>query len=304
MVESKYSTSAYDGLSLAGKSTMVEMLHQRSNNSVVVRENKYDPIRPITSETNKMLKKYCDKPEFVKDVLIQQIKNHKEHKGLFEEILEEYENKWKYEYTQEKCMQACLARMFTQGRKIVDEKTSYLKESNNLIYDRWQISGWAYQSSPSNSKDDKAFTWREIKQMNEELDIGLPDMQFILTCPIEDIQKRREFRHKVGYGTAGQMSKGREEIIYNAFLEINPWLSDKIPNYMIENEGIPTEDMKKQIEQSIPIYVEIENTIRNTLKDWSLKEPFRDAQAAREYFLDDKNLHQIGLRQAGELDKI
>lgn len=47
---------AIDGLSLAGKSTMVQMLLERSEKAAVVRENTWDPHRTATSRLNRLLR--------------------------------------------------------------------------------------------------------------------------------------------------------------------------------------------------------------------------------------------------------
>ena len=49
MVENLGKVVAFDGLSLSGKSTMVEMLLQRSENAAVLRENTRDPLRNATA---------------------------------------------------------------------------------------------------------------------------------------------------------------------------------------------------------------------------------------------------------------
>lgn len=117
-----------------------------------------------------------------------------------------------------------------------------------MILDRWQVTGWAYQVDP------EGYTWQDIRKLHGEFGIVLPDVQIILTCPIEQIPLRRAYRDKQGVGTAGQMSRGREHVILSAFLEIYDHLKIGTRTYLFGNTGIPVEGLKQQILQAIPTF--------------------------------------------------
>lgn len=239
---------AFDGLSLAGKSTMVAMLEEQSENAQVIRENTYDPFRPITSQLNKLLKQ-TDPYAAVKSIT-EEIPKHKVilHKAL------EYASA--FEGPDQK--QALLAYMFTAGRQIVNQHVIERMQDHDLILDRWQMTGWAYQVG-------EKYTWQEIQRLNQEFGIILPHVQILLVCPTDQISQRRTFREKTGVGTAGQMSSDREKIILKAFWAIFRKLkTDGMQIHLIENKGTPVEDLERQIKQAIPTYQQIEDIVRGT----------------------------------------
>ncbi len=44
--------------------------------------------------------------------------------------------------------------------------------------------------------EDEAYTWQHIKDLNFRHGVRVPNMQVILTCPAEQIPKRRAYRQK------------------------------------------------------------------------------------------------------------
>jgi thymidylate kinase len=233
---------AFDGLSLAGKSTMVQMLLERSLDAEVVRENTYDPHRPATSAVNRLLKNMD--PRSAVNTASQMFSDSKK---VLEEA-ERYASRFGAPYQK----QALLAYIFTAGRSVVDSYVRETTKKHDVILDRWQVTGWAYQVEP------EGYTWHEIKKLNEQFNITVPDVQFILTCPIEQIPARRAYREKQGIGTAGQMSKGREHIILPAFLEIDDYLKVRMPVYLYENSGVPAQNLEDQIKQAAATFRRIE----------------------------------------------
>lgn len=245
---------AFDGLSLSGKSTMVQMSHERSENAEIVRENIFDPHRPTTSRLNKLLKEL----DPVKAVRITSDEFPKSAKITKRAL------KYSNSYSGKAQIQALLAFMFTAGRAFVDTHVREVVEEKDVILDRWQLTGWAYQAQPGE------YSWQEIRELNQDFEIITPGIQFLLTCPIEQIPIRRAYRQKKGVGTAGQMSMGREDIILPAFLEIYGELKIQMPIYMIENSGIPAQELDTQIKQAIPTYQKVEDILR--LHGFNLKE--------------------------------
>lgn len=242
-----YKTVAFDGLSLAGKSTMVQMLFERSINAEVVRENVRDPYRPLTSRLNKLLK------DFGPAVAVE--KAFMEFPGSGDVLHRALDYASGFSGSAQR--QALLAHMFTQGRRVVDDYVRQAVEERDIILDRWQMTGWAYQV------DSEGLTWHDIRRLNEEFGILVPDIQVVLTCPVEQIPARKAYREKQSVGTAGQMSGGREQIIRDAFLDIYKHLSGAIPVYLFENAGTPARDLEGQIRQAIPIFREVERVVRS-----------------------------------------
>lgn len=269
--------AAFDGLSLAGKSTMVGMLSERASSAEVIRENTFDPHRPATSDLNKKLKV-------------------NELKKAFELVQEEFPDSrvvlarafdYSQNYSPDARRQAMLAYMFTAGRSIVDNHLQEVIEHKDVILDRWQVTGWAYQADPT------GYTWHDARKLNEDFGITMPDIQIILTCPIDQIPQRREYRDKEGAGTAGQMSRGREQIILPAFLEIAEFLAQEgVPVVTIENEGVPFPDLTAQIQQATLTYSLVEDFLRE--RGFNLKDKLKTPKS---YWTNPDRLERIRERQ-------
>jgi len=274
-----YKAVSFDGLSLAGKSSMVQMLSEISLDAEVVRENTYDQFRPATSKLNKLLKE-LNPPEAVEKVS----EKYPDFKPFLRDALE-YSSIFEDKPTSQK--QALLAYMFTQGRKSVDDYVREAIKRHDVILDRWKISGMAYQVDP------EGYSWQEIRRLNDiTFDILTPDVQIILTCPIAQIPDRRAYRDKLGAGTAGQMSKGREDIILPAFIEIFNTMKSETPVYLFENCGTPVEDIRGQIRQAIPTFQKIEDAVSE--HGFRLKQEKIDDEA---FWLEPERLQRIYSRQ-------
>lgn len=268
---------AFDGLSLAGKSTMVAMLEERSENAQVIRENTCDPFRPTTSQLNKLLKR-AGPYEAVKSLS----EDSPEHKATLYKALE-----YASAFVGPDQRQALLAYMFTAGRQVVNQYVMERMQDHDLILDRWQMTGWAYQVGEN-------YSWQEIQRLNQEFGIILPQVQFLLVCPTNQIPQRRAFREKVGVGTAGQMSSEREAIILKAFWAIFRKLkTDGMQIHLIENRGIPVENLGEQIRQAIPTYQQIENIVRET----GFKLRSDQVASQTDFWLEAERLSRIQRRQ-------
>lgn len=277
MIENLHRIVAFDGLSLAGKSTMVGMLEKRSINAEVVRENTYDPYRKTTSLVNKELK-----TNRLVNAVESAIREFPESEKLLIDALT-----YARSYSPAIRKQPLLAYMFTAGRKDVDGHVRESVRTRDVILDRWQVTGWAYQVDPA------GYTWQDIRKLNQDFGISMPDVQIILTCSVEQIPLRKAYREKEGVGTSGQMGAGKEHIILPAFQEIYDALSGSMPVEMIENAGIPTPDLVDQIRQAIQAYGRIENLVRNSgsaIDDSSLNNP-------EQFWLNQESLERIEGRQ-------
>ena len=313
---------AFDGLSLSGKSTMVQMLSLRSLDSVVIRENEFDPLREATSDLNKLFK--TNSPNNGLEALA---KNYQTNPLVVNTIKEarEYINKMEFDGSHYgKFKQAALAYFFTKGRSFVNKEVikQIQEHDKDVILDRWMVSGMAYQVQPdlqiirdmNLTKDitinltgeDSPYRWEQIRDLNFEHNIWVPNMQIILTCPLDQIPERKEYRQKQGIGTSGQMSEGREEIIYHSLMQIHNWMLDSgIPSHIFVNRGTPVESLQDQIKQAIPTYLAIENKLRGYTKDaivggfhnFKLANTPLSAKQAEEFFLEPSNLQSIYQRQ-------
>ncbi|NIO44393.1 MAG: hypothetical protein GTN36_02465 [Candidatus Aenigmarchaeota archaeon] len=276
-----YKIVSFDGLSLSGKTTMGKMLKERSLDAEIVRENTYDPHRPATSRLNKLLKE-LDPFKAVKKV-------SKEFQLSKQVLGDSLEYSSIFEGSSRK--QAMLAYMFTAGRKVVDEHVREAVKEHDVILDRWKMTGMAYQVEP------EGYGWQKIQTLNDvTFGILTPDIQILLTCPIEQIPIRRAYREKVGVGTAGQMSRGREHVILPAFIEIYECFESKIPIYLFENVGTPVEDIKGQIRQAIPTFKRIEAVVREN--GFRLKE--EEIVSEESFWLDPERLERIYRRQTSK----
>lgn len=294
---------AFSGLSLAGKSTMTQMLLERSLNAVVVRENTFDPIRPATSQLNKLFKTMS-----IGEAVEQSAAEFSQHQEI---IMAAYEYALSLRLEgpgQQKARQAILAYLFTAGRVHVNEEVKKLVQEHDVILDRYLIDGWAYQCQPPVDCEDEEYSWQMIKNLNEKMGIWYPNMQVIITCPIKQIPQRKAYRQKTGVGTAGQMSSGREEIILKALTEIHLWLLDHgVPTILIENSGTPTENFEDQIRQAIPVYMRMEKELRDWIEgglvggfdNYQLSaEPIDDQER---YWLEPERLQRIHTRQTSKV---
>jgi len=237
---------AFDGLSLAGKSTMVAMTEETTG-ATVVRENTFDPHRPATSQLNKLLK------EISPNAAAKQIAED------FPQSAKAVKNALEYGMQFKDPSQPMLARMFTEGRRVVNQHVLEIISEQDVILDRWQVTGWAYQVDP-----DHGYKWQDIMRLNEEFDIALPDVQIILTCPIDQINQRRAYRQKQTVGTAGQMSGGREHVILSTLKEIHGFLETRIKTFWVENKGTPTQNIRDQILQAIPTFQDIKRVLEGS----------------------------------------
>ncbi|MBI5389905.1 hypothetical protein HZB02_00265 [Candidatus Woesearchaeota archaeon] len=276
-----YTRIAFDGLSLAGKSTMVQMLLECSLDAVVIRENTLDPYRPMTSRVNKLLKEKTI-PEVI-DVIGSEFS---QHASVLHDAFQ-YASAFGSSQNQ-----AMLAYLFTTGRKEVALASQPHLEEQDVIHDRWKLSGCGYQV------DLPAYTWKMILDLNDRFEIPDPHAQFLLTCPLTEIPLRKQYREKQGTGTAGQMSKGKEHIILPAFLAMsqNADLQSRFPIYLLENKGNPVDDLQTQILQALPANCKIEEAIRGSTS-FRFKEPeiIRDPS----FWLEPTRLQRIYGRQTG-----
>ncbi|MDI6721827.1 MAG: hypothetical protein QMD85_05515 [Candidatus Aenigmarchaeota archaeon] len=297
---------AFDGLSLAGKSTMVSMLRERSQNALVIRENVYDPLRPVTSRLNRIFKENVCSYNKGLDQLAQE---YQEGSYVLETIDEarRYADRLELEGPdREKRRQACLAYFFAKGRAFVNDEVRKQIMMSDVILDRWQASGWAYQTCPAKTEEDDPYTWHNVRELNEEMGIWYPNMQIIVTCPIEQIPQRRAFRQKIGAGTAGQMSDGREEMICNNFQEIYKWLLGRgVPTIWVENHGAPCESLEDQLRQAIPNYLALEDELCDNIENriiggfdaYNLAPGSLSEKEAEQFFLQPEVLDRIYRRQ-------
>lgn len=268
-----FSIAAFDGLSLSGKSTMVQMLKERSKNTVIMRENQFDPIRTLTSYVNRLLKN----SEFDSVFPLAS-----ERFPEFDEVLEVARG-YSNSFIGMGKNQALLAYLFTKGRNIVNDKVEELAKESSVILDRYRFTGCAYQVEPN------IYSWQEINSLNDSFGIIMPDIQFLLTCPIDQVPIRRSYRQKQGRGTAGQMSIGREDIILPTFHDMYESFKDKMQIYMIENSGTPVPSIEKQIQQAIPTYCRIEDIL--SANGWEFKDEAIGDQEG--YWLEPNRLHRI-----------
>ena len=134
-----FSIAAFDGLSLSGKSTMVQMLKERSKNTVIMRENQFDPIRTLTSYVNRLLKN----SEFDSVFPLAS-----ERFPEFDEVLEVARG-YSNSFIGMGKNQALLAYLFTKGRNIVFSPSLAMQKRGQIsrrgIYvstHAFTIAGW------------------------------------------------------------------------------------------------------------------------------------------------------------------
>ena len=270
-------TVAFDGLSVVGKSTVVKMTNYAAESSVIVKENIHDPYRESTAAVNRLIKQ--GKP--LRDIPQEVSRSHPMSSGLLNDAFAYCLGFYNDYRTQS---QAFLAYMFVWGRRNVAnyvESLLYLNQYDLLLLDRWQRTNWAYQSVTPH------YQYQKIRNLNKRFRILLPDVQFILSCPAEEIPKRRAFRDKIGRGTAGQMSPGREQEILPVFQEI---YSDEAAAgnrdiFWVENSGEPSECIELQIRQAIPTYKQVEAELRK--RGIRFKGEFDDSFWLRPEVLDE-----------------
>ncbi len=319
MVENLGKVVAFDGLSLSGKSTMVEMLLQRSENAAVLRENTRDPLRNATASLNKLLKTNSIADGLAS--LMQQYSTDPLVAQTASDARQYVEGLDLSGPRPEGKKQAILAYFFAVGRSHVNKDLLGQLQTNDVILDRWTVTSMAYQTWPSITMaqqwrlpqtiiekidpEDEAYTWNDIAALNARQHIRVPDMQIILTCPINEIAQRKAYRQKEGAGTAGQMSGGKEELIYQSLVQIYEGLrKSERPSIMLENKGGPVQELEQQIRQAIPTYLALEAVLRQNmgqktagLYGYRLSPDSLTVGQAEEFFLDPANKEKIHLRQ-------
>ena len=297
-----YVSIGFDGLSTAGKSTLVGMLHLRAPYSDVVSENQMDPLRPVTSRLNRLFKEksYKDAVEEAKTEYAGTVVDGDTYTVAAQITDADEYAVQELKFKDEKCMkQAALAYMFAAGRARVNNRIDRRK---NLILDRWVATGCAYQAYDGETE---SYPWDEILNLNEEMGISLPDVQLLVTCPVDEIPARRSYRQKEGRGTAGQMSAGREDEIYRQFMKMKPRL-ESMPFLHVVNAGIPCEDRSQQLRQAIPSYLKVESFLRALTATGKVPSSLLSGETltlpqAEEFFLDGENMEKIRARQIGKV---
>lgn len=291
-----------DGLSLSGKSTMVQMLQERLEDSVVVKENHLDPLRPAISLINKNHKSGMH--------IFNAVKLASEEYDSFKHIFKDairYVDKFMHESDldiddQQFIKQPLMAYLFTQGRKIVNETVKDLSKDHDVILDRWAVTGWSYQGILPE------YTWRAVRELGDKEEIWYPDLQVFMACPVDQIPLRRAYRQKEGIGTAGQMSGGIEDKILSNLLNIrNQISSEGILTHWVENMGRPVKNIDEQIAQATLTYVKLESKMRefnNSIlgerrTPFKLSREFDSEDEAKGYFLNPGVMDRIYGGQIG-----
>lgn len=305
-MESRHAIVTFDGLSAAGKSTLAQMLLERSADAVVISENRLDPLRPATSRLNKTFK--ADPNMTYMAALDRFVAESSQFAG-FAKDAQGYVQGLQLDMNPLAQQQATLAYFFAAGRSLVNQLfVSREIQKRDVILDRWRASG-VYQAQPAAHGNGYAYSPQEILALNIQMGVCSPDMQVILTCPAEQIPQRKAYRQKEGVGTAGQMSTGREHIIYKAFMETLAWFqAHEKPAVHIENDGTPAEQLEEQVRQAIPSYLRLESALRDSMNGRDnnffyglTPHVFRNHAEAEKFFLQPDVLGRIYERQTGKL---
>ena len=242
---------AYDGLSGSGKSTFVGMLGESARaygqNCLIISENREDPLRNMTAALARTL---LQEHRPLEDVIREFVPRTDVQLVAVNEAYT-YSTSWSGRARE----QAFLAYLFAYGRRHVEWEIRRQEPDYDLIIlDRNQVTGWAYQS------DLPDYGWQEIRSLNADFGIRLPDIQIFLSCPVNQIGPRRELRQKLATGTAGLMSgnKARQQEILEVFRVIYPALqAEGHACNWFENQGSPSAEMADQVAQATLVFVDI-----------------------------------------------
>jgi len=242
---------AFDGIKGAGKTTLITMLEAHSANAVVVRENDHDPLRPLIEEAYAIANGIGrDEPggwEEVTRTLWGATKEvDRALNGEHEKVVDYYIN---YHEDAERS-QAYLAYLFTFGRTHTQRVMEKLAQEHDVILNRWQLSGWVGQCCGDHD-------WRAIRALNQKLGIRWPNEQFIVLYPPDDIAARREIREKHGVVKKSQLTVKQEREHIEKYTHIQEELCREGTLIdIIDNNGEPTMDENKQLEQAHFTYCE------------------------------------------------
>lgn len=255
---------AFDGVTGAGKTTLIGMLLADSANAVVVRENEYDPIRPLTKAVYRVAHGLDGKLGTWEDVVKTLHLVPKSDDDVIggtdvkQEALD-YAN----HYNRDERSHALLAYLFTCGRTFTNRRVKELAQRHNVILDRWQLSGWVGQSYEGHG-------WWKTRELNKEMGILWPDVQFIVSCPPENIAERRAIRAGQGVVKPYQIPVEKEGELINTYRSIYDELRrEGIRTNLIENNGKSTEDAALQMKQAYVTYRYVRSTL--SANDYTFK---------------------------------
>ncbi len=298
---------ALEGIRGTGKSTLTHMLYERSENAIICEKRSIYPYymakNRVYAILNNMLTvdewKKLDKSvrrergadrmsEISAEETAYQVGLEFPHlHKLLQDVLE-YSSRFGVEQARK---QAFIAYLYTADRREATEWVKKQLTNHDVIFDRWRLSGCAYQETPG-------YGWRDIKNLHDELGVLTPDLEVVLTLPLDQINGRRYFRLLEGARGVGPMvgrveanleeERRRTEI----FLEMARELKEPSRIVVVENKGTGIQSLRKQIEQALPAYWALEGVVRET--GFRLKGGLSDAA---EGWDDPEILERIGIAQ-------
>lgn len=298
----------FDGISGAWKSWASAMLSEiLTVDWLIFSENKYDPLREVTSQVNKQLKtqrasEVVDNlpslQSLAKDINLAwiraKLKNIWNEKPLDKiQWLDDLQTITRLhklnldELEADDAKQVILAYLFSMWRWYSQLKLEELKKQYGLIIlDRRLWSTMSYQAT-------KTYTRRDIENLNFLNWVKFPTISIILHCPADQIHPRRALRDKKVVWTSGQMSNGRELTIMETQRKIvEDFSSFSYPISLLVNKWTPTQDIKEQIKQACNIFWEIYNKINPMLDPWTIMQ-FWSKEDLVEYMLEDERVERI-----------
>ncbi|MBI4177369.1 MAG: hypothetical protein HY516_03290 [Candidatus Aenigmarchaeota archaeon] len=282
----KHVSVELEGIRGAGKSTLAQMLYERSADAVVCEKRKIYPYDRAKARVYTILNNMLATEEWMKldervrrgkgaermgeitaeDAAYQAVLEFPDLRNVFQAALD-YSAKFAGEQAKK---QALIAYMYTTDRAEASEWVRQQMQNHDVIFDRWRLSGCAYQEAPG-------YGWRDIKRLHDELGVTVPSVEIVLTLPLEEINSRRYFRLMEGTRSTGAMvgraeaNLAEERRRMAVFLEMAQELDDT-GIFVVENMGVGVRGIRKQVEQALPAYRVVERIVRDAgfaLKDSS-----------------------------------
>ena len=293
----KHALIAFDGLPCAGISTLVEMLRERSEDAVVIREKYLDPLRPAIKKLEKLYNEGITWDSGL-ERLVDEFPDYSDTILEAEDYIKHLEINDPRGYCEK---HAALAYLYATGRSYVNEIVKKAVESHDVILDTWQMTNWASQTCPLHEDSDIDYDWRSIRELNEARRILYPHMQIFVVCNLDEVYERELFFKQIGEEDHIILPKERQQIIYDKINDIHNWLQlYGMASVIVKSPGLPREDIKEQISQAVDAYAEVEKAIRDNIESkvmgvclYRLSPKVMYKEELKEYFLQPEVIERI-----------
>lgn len=235
---------SFDGVSLVGKSTLIDMLAD-SNPGLEVIAERETPVYPYPRFLESLYKRVYGSLEHpyllcgLRKTALESMQEEPERKHPMIERTIKKAIDYASLYDPKVYHLPFLAQIFSVGRTFSSKFVKSMQESSpekEILLNRWLLTSFVYQSH-------ELYPWNEIQELNNANRILTPDIMFAITSQEDKLKER--FRKRQAEGVKKTHYRGiKEELkmqdklieVYNALKE-EPYSEYNI--HLIDNSGNP-----------------------------------------------------------------